>query len=341
MAQTLTTLRALLTEAGAAPNRRLGQNFLIDLNLLHRVADAGELAPDDRVLEIGPGTGSLSETILAALGPAGRLLACEYDQGLYRITQARIGADPRVRLVHADARPRVLALLSELARPEPIHPPTPPADALPDSATPTRPTPSGPTNADHRAAVLKLVANLPYQIAAGVVAELLLAPIRMGLLAFTVQKEVALRLVAPPGTADYGPLSLVAGLFGQVRILACLPPQAFWPVPGVESALVQVRPHAAGPLVERFGPHWAGLEPAIRHLMGYRRKTLSATIRQLTRRDDLPLPTWPRILAQALEAAGIDPTQRAEQLTLSDWAELCRHLPPVPRSQQEAKLIHP
>ncbi len=163
MSQTKQEIVCLLAEAGTEPRHRFGQNFMIDQNLLRIVADAGRIEPGDLVIEVGPGTGSLTEELLARVAPGGRVVAVEIDRDLAGLLRTRFSGRDDFTLIEADAlagkhqlNPELLSVLKEGRR------------------------------------SVKLVANLPYNIASPLVIELLMAGV--GHLAFTVQKEVADRL---------------------------------------------------------------------------------------------------------------------------------------------------
>lgn len=210
MAQTKHEIQSLLAEAGAGPRHRFGQNFMIDHNLLRRVAEAGEVEEGDVVIEVGPGTGTLTEELLAR---GAHVLAVEIDRDLAALLRRRLGSQDRFTLIEGDALANKHRLNAELARVI--------AERLRQGRRP------------------KLVANLPYNIASPLIIDLLIAGV--GLLAFTVQKEVAERLRAPAGTEEYGMLSVMAQLLSDVELLRILPPQAFWPAPKIDSALVRMR----------------------------------------------------------------------------------------------------
>lgn len=216
--QTLTEIRRLLAEAGLAPQHRLGQHFLIDLNLMRKLVEAAELVPEDTVLEVGAGTGSLTELLLEA---GVRVVAVEVDRGLQGVLRARLGRHPRLTLVQADAlggKHRVNALVLRVLREQ-------------------APRPGG---------ACKLVANLPYQIATPLLLDLLRGEPACARLVCTIQKEVGERLAARPRTEAYGVVSVVVQTLAQVRPLAIVPPAAFWPRPKVESVMVEIRPRPPG-----------------------------------------------------------------------------------------------
>jgi 16S rRNA (adenine1518-N6/adenine1519-N6)-dimethyltransferase len=154
---------------------------------------------------------------------------------------------------------------------------------------------------------VRLVANLPYNVASPLVIEMLLAGVR--LLAFTVQKEVADRLVAGAGSEAYGPLSVMAQVLGLVEVLRTLPRQAFWPVPKIESALVRVRRRDDVPTsVRSFGVF-------VRSLFGFRRKTLRRALTQAGHDADT-----------VLRAVTLDPQRRPETLEIAELLSLFRAL---------------
>ncbi len=198
-----------MADLGMRPSKRLGQHFLIDVNVRDKIIEAAELHPCDPVLEVGPGLGALTVQLLAR---AGRVLAIERDPVLYRYLRGALGG--RIDLVHGDA----LAVDIE----------------------------SMMKNRDSRAC-WKVVANLPYQIVSPLMYRLLGSSL-VTMIVVTVQLEVAERLLAEPGGKDYGVLSVLAAWRGKVERIAKVSPYVFWPRPGVDSAVVRVRiERPAGP----------------------------------------------------------------------------------------------
>ena len=244
MAQTKHQIEALLAEAGSnGPRHRFGQNFMIDQNLVRLVAGAGEVRPEDLVIEVGPGTGTLTEELLER---SNEVAVVEIDRNLAAMLRNRFDGRPNFRLIEGDA----LAGKHELN-----------ADLLTLLAS---------AKTDGRSA--KLVANLPYNIASPLVIGLLIEGV--DLLAFTVQKEVAERLRAGAGTDAYGPLSVIVQLMARVEVLRTLPPQAFWPAPKVESSLVRVtRDDRLGARARAFGQF-------VHSVFSFRRKTLRRALAQ-------------------------------------------------------------
>ncbi|MBN2448463.1 MAG: ribosomal RNA small subunit methyltransferase A [Phycisphaerae bacterium] len=212
--QTLSEIRSLLAAAGLSPRHRFGQNFLHDLNLMRKVVATADVGPNDVVLEVGPGTGSLTEMLLET---GARVIAVEVDHGLAALLRERLGSHERFTLIEGDA----------LAGKHAINP------AALSALQETEPAGGGSR---------KLVANLPYQIATPLIMELLYRQPPLASLTCTIQMEVAERLSASPRTAAYGPLSVILHLLATVRTVARIPAGAFWPRPKIESALVHVAP---------------------------------------------------------------------------------------------------
>lgn len=285
--QTLSQIRALLADAGLAPQHRYGQNFLIDLNLMQKLAAAAALSADDTILEVGPGTGSLTEILLAS---GARVVAVEIDHGFQTLLRHRLGANPRFTLIQGDAlagKSRVNPLLLKVL-----------AERLPQ--------PGG---------ALKLVANLPYQIATPLLVDLLLVQPRFACLACTIQKEVGERLGAAPGTEAYGPVSVVMQTLALVQPIAILPPAVFWPQPEVHSVMVRIEPKKPQDVAVDDVP---GFVAFVRRAFQQRRKMLRRLFRD---NDELTM-------LGAFRRAGVSPEARAEELEPLAWQALYRTMPP-------------
>ncbi len=271
----------LLDSAGLSPRRRLGQCFLIDRNLMAKLVEAAELCADDCVLEVGCGTGSL--TGLLAEG-AGRVVAVEIDRGLAEIARNRLADRANVTLLACD----VLRRKSEIE----------------------------PQVIEHLAAAvgearggLKLVANLPYDVATSLVMNLLLGRPHFDRLCFTVQAEVGDRFLAEPDTAEYGPVRILCGLLADAARIARAPAQAFWPAPRVTSVMLRLdvksQPAVAPPEIAGF----AGL---VRRCFQSRRKTLGHIGRQLKL----------ALFEGALEKLSIPGQSRPASLAINQWVAL-------------------
>jgi 16S rRNA (adenine1518-N6/adenine1519-N6)-dimethyltransferase len=207
--QTIAQIRALLDQRGITPKHKLGQNFLHDQNQLRKLIDAANVQPGELVLEVGPGTGTLTEALLDA---GAHVVACEIDPAMAAIVRERLG--DRITLIEGDCLESGRRLSATVIA------------ALGD-----RP--------------FKLVANLPYQIASPLMAAMLIGHPSCTGQWMTIQKEVADRLLATPGTKAYGPLGIVVRALSHVRRIATLKPTSFWPAPKVTSAMVEILPRTA------------------------------------------------------------------------------------------------
>ena len=208
MPQTLSDIKALLAARGIHPRKRFGQNFLIDHHKLADIIAAAELSPGERVLEVGPGTGVLTEALLDA-GAA--VTAIEMDRDMCAILRERMGERGSFTLIEGDAMASKHAINPEAA------------------ATLSQP--------------FKLIANLPYHIASPLIATLVLDyPMLRGAVVM-VQHEVGERLMARGGK-DCGPLSIVVHSGCEVKRVAVLSPGCFWPAPQVDSAVIRLRRRA-------------------------------------------------------------------------------------------------
>lgn len=264
--QTLAQMRAMLEERGLSPRKRLGQNFLIDHNMIRKLVDASGVGAGDRVMEVGPGTGTLTEELLDR---GCEVTACELDRGLAQLLRERLGGRVGFTLIEGDC----------LRGKHEINP-----DLL--GALKGEP--------------FTLVANLPYGAATPLMTSLLAdVPGCQGLYV-TIQREVADRLMAKPGTRDYGPVGILASLTAEVELIAKLPPPCFWPSPEVHSAMVALR-RLASPL----SPRAREIIDFAQGLFEKRRKQIGSVLGR-----DFP---WPE---------GVSPEARAESLSPRAWIAL-------------------
>jgi 16S rRNA (adenine1518-N6/adenine1519-N6)-dimethyltransferase len=264
-----------LREFGVRPNRELGQNFLVDSNLLGVIERAAELTPEDVVLEIGGGLGVLSEHLAARVA---HVHVVEIDRGLEPALRDALDPFPNATLHFADAMRLDLGALD--------------------------PAPT------------KVVANLPYGIAASAILRTIEELPEAGLWVAMVQKEVGERLAARPGTSAYGLPSVLAQLACEVRVLRPVSRTVFYPVPNVDSVLVVARRHgpAAPPEVRALAA--AGF--------AHRRKALA---RSLSLAPGAQRDVRDRARA-ALERLGHPADVRAERLSPADYTALAREMDP-------------
>lgn len=257
-------VRELLASRGLAPRRDLGQNFVVDPNTVRRIAQLAAVGPGDRVLEIGAGLGSLT---LALAETGADVTAVEVDHGLVGTLRDVVGDLERVTVVETDAtRADWAGLLGD-------------EDGW------------------------VLVANLPYNVATPLVADLLDDVPAIARMLVMVQREVAERFAATPGTAAYGAVSVKIAYWADARIVGEVPASVFVPRPNVDSALVAITRHQP-PDVD------AGvLFALVRAAFGQRRKMLRRSLREL-------------VTPEQFAAAELDPTTRPEELGLADWCRL-------------------
>jgi 16S rRNA (adenine1518-N6/adenine1519-N6)-dimethyltransferase len=271
-----------MRQFGVRPSRELGQNFLVDSNILGVIERAAELAREDVVLEIGGGLGVLSEYLAARVA---HVHVVEIDERLREALQDATAAHDNVTVHWGDAMKLDLAALS--------------------------PAPT------------KVVANLPYGIAAGAILRTIeeLAQVRSWVA--MAQREVGERLAAAPGGGDYGTPSVLAQLACDVRVLRAIPRTVFWPVPNVDSVLVGLRRRAAEPAAAGAG---APISPALRGLVSgsfaHRRKTL---VGSLALSGGAPGRSRERVRA-ALAELGLATDVRAERLSPQDFRALAAAL---------------
>jgi 16S rRNA (adenine1518-N6/adenine1519-N6)-dimethyltransferase len=286
--QTISYLTRRFAETGIQPGRK-GQNFLIDLNLQRLIVERAQLTASDVVLEVGTGTGALTALIAAR---AAAVVTVEIDPRLHQLASEELFERPNVVMLLQDA----LAGKNRLDE-RVIHAVREALEAGPDRR-------------------LKLVANLPYNVATPLVANLLISPIVPRSMTVTVQKEVADRIAARPSTKDYGALSVWIQSQCHVELVRTLAPSVFWPRPKVTSAIIHVevdesRRRAIGD--SRF------FHEFVRSLFAHRRKFLRGTL-QGAWKDRLGKAGIDAVLAEA----GLRPDVRAEQLGVEEILSLSR-----------------
>ncbi len=258
--------------------KRFGQNFLIDAHVLEKIMDSARLTRDDYVLEIGPGIGTLTEALAER---AGRVTAVEIDEALIPILQENLNEYENVDIINNDILKLDIRQLAE-------------------EKNGGRP--------------IKVVANLPYYITTPIIMELLESRVPMISATVMVQKEVAERMMAGPGTKDYGALSLAVQYYARPVYAATVPPNCFIPRPNVASAVITLECHETPPVKVRSERLMFDL---IHAAFEQRRKTLVNAINGSGK-----LSYTKEQAAEAISRCGFDPMIRGEALSLQQFAAL-------------------
>jgi 16S rRNA (adenine1518-N6/adenine1519-N6)-dimethyltransferase len=285
--QTISFLKRRLAEVGVRLKTHHGQNFLTDLNLLRLLAETADVSPRDVVLEVGTGTGALTALIAER---AAAVVTIEIDPQLHQLASEELIDFENVTLLQQDALESKHTLDSAMMAAITVRLAEEP----------------------HRR--FKLVANLPYSVATPLIANLLSGSPAPDAMTITIQRELAERIVAKPGTRDYGALSVWVQSQCQVQLVRLMPPEAFWPRPKVTSAIVQIRldPARRERIADRNFFH-----AFVRTLFLHRRKSLRAAVLSGWR-SALDKPAVDAILARV----GLESSIRAEQLDVETLLRL-------------------
>jgi 16S rRNA (adenine1518-N6/adenine1519-N6)-dimethyltransferase len=288
--QTLSAIRKELSRRHLKPITGLGQHFLIDGNLLRLMVEEAAVGEEDLVLEIGCGTGSLTQLLAAR---AGEVIAVEVDERLLEIAHQALRKCTNVTFWHGDILAGKHALAPQLT------------DLISQRLK------------EHPGWCFKMVSDLPYKVATPVIANLLESRLAPQLMLVTVQRELAEKLTAQPGTKPYSALTIKLSVWAEAEVLRLLGPNVFWPRPAVESAFVRLR-RREEPLVSPS--EYPGFARIADTLFRYRRKTLGRGLALLGRelgwgKKVPPALTQPRWAAQ-----------RIDQLTVGDLLSLWRTL---------------
>jgi 16S rRNA (adenine1518-N6/adenine1519-N6)-dimethyltransferase len=294
--QTVSYIRSVLASRGISPKSKMGQNFLIDLNLLELIVSTAQLDRQDCVLEVGTGTGSLTANLA---DHAGAVVSVELDADFHRMARELLAGRQNISLLHAD----VLARKNE----------TNPA-VLAEWDRMTR---------QFACTRRKLVANLPYVVATPVIANLLIGQVPIERMVVMTQWELAERMTAAPATKQYGALAVLVQSLAEVSVVRRLAPSVFWPRPQVDSAIVLIRPIADKRM--RVGDP-VQFRNFLRDLYTHRRKNLRQALAALPegRKDK-------KEVDNTLTELRIDRTLRAEALDVDQHLRLCAAFGGSPR----------
>ncbi|WP_422659006.1 16S rRNA (adenine(1518)-N(6)/adenine(1519)-N(6))-dimethyltransferase RsmA [Paenibacillus sp. EC2-1] len=275
--------KEIISRHGFSFKKSLGQNFLIDQNILYKIVEAAGLDKDKGALEIGPGIGALTEKLAQT---AGAVTAVEIDQRLIPILKEVLEPYSNVRVHHGD----VLKVdLQELFR-------------------------------EHFDGVSKVsvVANLPYYVTTPILMKLLEEKLPLENIVVMIQKEVAVRMAASPGSKDYGSLSIAVQYYSEPKLVCTVPHTVFIPQPNVESAVIRLQVRENPPVEVDDEAHFFEVVQAS---FAQRRKTIANNLKSRF----FPGEGRER-LEQLLQEAEIEPSRRGETLSIEEYARLSRVL---------------
>lgn len=290
--QTVSYVANRLKAAGLRPVNRFGQNFLVDLNLIDLIARSADIGPRDVVLEVGTGTGSLTARMAKR---AAMVVTVEIDENLAELARQEFATLPNVTLLQTDALKNKNTLHPDVVR------------TVQESLARVGPE-----------ARLKLVANLPYNVATPIISNMLQFDPVPERIVVTIQRELADRITAQPSTKDYSALSIWVQTLAVPKIVRVLPPSVFWPRPKVHSAILQIDP--SDELRARV-PDLDFYHRTVRALYFHRRKFLrSVIVSAMKERMDKAQ------VDQVLADLGLSPTARAEELSVEQTIELVERL---------------
>ncbi len=269
-----------LAKQGITPKKRLGQHFLVDINILNKVVKTAEVSREDVVLEVGPGLGEMT---FALSQKAKKVIAIEIDPRLVEQLKIKFEGIPNLEFIQADVlQYDFTSLLQQAGKP------------------------------------LKVVSNLPYQISTPLIFRFIENREIFTSLTLMLQKEVARRLVSPPGREEYGPLSIFVQRVSDISICFYVKPNAFFPPPKVESAVIQLK-WKKKPLFDLKDEEW--FKKIVHGCFNYRRKTLINGLKY----SGIHLP---EDFEQRMKRVQLDPQRRPETLSIKDFFYLSEILRP-------------
>lgn len=286
--QTISYLSRRFEEVGLNPNKRHGQNFLIDLNLIQLLARSAQIGPNDVVLEIGTGMGSLTGMLA---DDAAVVITVEIDEYLHQMASEELEDYDNILMLKQDALKNknrmddkvINAIKQQLAQDD--------------------------------SRVFKLAANLPYNVATPIISNFLRSDVVPGTMTVTIQKELADRLVAKPGSKDYGALSVWVQSLCDVSIVRVMSPKVFWPRPKVDSAIIHIQHHPERRAA--FGD--LDFFYAFVRAMFFHRRKFMRSVAVSAFKGQLSKPQIDEVLAQ--QKIGSD--ARTEQLNMQQLQVLC------------------
>lgn len=274
-------IREILDEYGFRFTKSLGQNFLIDGNIVRKICDEGHINKEDDILEIGPGIGTLTEELSIR---GNKVVAIEIDEKLLPILHSTLGRYENIEIVHGDIlKIDIKELFNERFEKESI----------------------------------KVVANLPYYITTPIISRLLEEQLPLDSIIVMVQKEVAERIVASPGSKDYGSLSVFVQYYTEPEIVINVPKNVFMPRPNVDSRVLHLKKRKNLYELEDVDMFFKVVKAAF----SKRRKTILNSLSSGLNVDK-------DVMKEILDRANISPTERAENLNIEDFSKISSLFPP-------------
>ena len=272
--------KTVLKKQGLAPTKKLGQNFLVHRHTAERIVELAGITYKDTVLEVGVGLGALTTPLAAA---AAQVIGLEADSGIIRLHEEQKSLPKNVRLIHKDV---LKADFQELA--------------------------------DNFGDRLKILANLPYSISSPFLFKLIKHHDLIDFAVVMLQKEVALRLLAQPGTKEYGVPTVLMASCAEVEMLMQVKPEEFHPRPKVDSAIVRLSFQPIPERVQKIGPiDYPLLKTVVAGAFGQRRKTLLNALSATGLLDK-------HDIAECISVTGLAPQVRAERLDFENFVRLSR-----------------
>ncbi|NLW40509.1 MAG: 16S rRNA (adenine(1518)-N(6)/adenine(1519)-N(6))-dimethyltransferase RsmA [Tissierellia bacterium] len=273
-------VREILDKYGFKFSKSLGQNFLIDGNILRKISQGAGITKEDYVLEIGPGIGTLTEELALS---AKKVVAVELDDTLLPILDETLKDYPNVEIVHGDIlKVDIKKLIDERLGGGPI----------------------------------KVVANLPYYVTTPIIARLIEEEYNIESITVMVQKEVAQRMVAPPGNKQYGSITVFVNFYTNPEILMTVPKTVFMPRPKIDSAVIRLKIKKDLPLIDR-----KAFFQVVKLAFNQRRKTILNSL------SNNPWGLDKEEIKSLLKKAQIPSDKRAEDLKIEDFIQISETLP--------------
>lgn len=275
-------IKEIISRYGFKFSKSLGQNFLIDGNILRKIGESGNITKDDYVLEIGPGIGTLTEELALR---AKKVIAVELDNTLIPILEETLGKYKNVEIIHGDILEVDLnTIINEKLNGGPI----------------------------------KVVANLPYYVTTPIIGKLIEEDLNIDSIIVMVQKEVAERMAATPGGKEYGSLSVFINFYCIPEIILKVPKTVFMPQPKIDSAVIKLNMRKNLPNIDR-----EKFSKVVKAGFSKRRKTIINSLSTYGFNIDK------ETIKETLEGLEIDPSIRAENLSVEDFIKISKTLPPL------------